>query len=100
MERGGGVVAGPPELTSSLAVGLGTPTPTRSVVVPRRTMSGGREVQPPADEAPLAGTVPQVKYPEPFTLNVVEGEVEAIPTLPPLVAKYAEPVEPICVVEA
>ena len=23
-----------------------------------------------------------------------------IPTLPPLVAKYAEPVEPICVVEA
>ena len=36
----------------------------------------------------------------PTTESFQLGDVVPMPTLPPVVAKYAEPVEPICVVEA
>ena len=49
--------------------------------------------------APPKNPVPE-KYVLPFTLSVALGEVEAMPTLPPLVAKYAEPLEVIPVVLA
>ena len=44
---------------------------------------------------------PVEKYPPPVTDNVAcVGDVLPIPTFPPLVAKYAEPVDPMFVVEA
>ena len=44
-------------------------------------------------------TLPE-KRPLPWTERSEAGVVVPMPTLPSVVAKYAEPVEPICVVEA
>ncbi len=49
--------------------------------------------------APPKNAVPEM-YELPWTEKVAAGVVVLIPTLPPLVAKYAEPIELICVVEA
>ena len=61
------------------------------------------EVAPPC---PIENTVVDAlvtasnKLPVPHVVSLLYGVEVPMPTLPPAVAKYAEPVLPICVVEA
>ena len=73
-------------LTSNEVLGLFVPIPTRPLVVSVTNV------------LLFAPAIPARMFP--FTSSKYAGDVVPIPTFPPLVAKYAEPVEPMLVVEA
>src|SRR3989338_2342089 len=77
----------PLPLTDNFDPGAVSPMPTLPSII-----------NPPVGAAVVSYPLP--KLPPPPTLNLDPGAVSPMPTLPAIVAKYAEPVEPICVVDA